>query len=141
MMAVQPESAAAAGAVGSLVRQRGQRKIRPSGSSTSCDTQPHDLLGHRVLTVIGNPLPPCRQFRRPSCRAGLDTDIRTQQAKPSIALPSGRASTGRSRSSGLLDESYSHPIPSLLAEDLAATIGTMKLTGNDAQAYRRQLLL
>src|SRR5205823_14861120 len=62
MTAVHPESAADAGAVGSFVRQRGQRKIRPSGSSTSCETRPQDRFGHRILAVIGTtPLPPPRR--------------------------------------------------------------------------------
>jgi hypothetical protein len=74
MMAVQPASAAATGAVGSFVRQCGQRKIRPSGSSTSCETRPHDMFGHLVLTVILNPLlPPCQRFRPTSCCAYLHT--------------------------------------------------------------------
>jgi hypothetical protein len=54
-IAVHPESAAAAGAVGSFVRHREHRKIRPNGSSTSRETCPQDAFGHRAVVGINSP--------------------------------------------------------------------------------------
>ena len=49
---VQPESTAVAPAAGSLARQRGQRKIRPSGSSPRREVRPHEGFGHRTSVGI-----------------------------------------------------------------------------------------
>ena len=78
MIAVHPESAAAAGAVGSFVRHRGHRKIRPSGSSTSRETCPQDVLGHRESSASGSPslLHAACLSRRTSCRASRNRNSR-----------------------------------------------------------------
>jgi hypothetical protein len=63
--AVHRVSAAVAGALGSLVKQRGQRKIRPSGSTPRCETRPHATFGQCTISVVMMLLlPPCHRFRR-----------------------------------------------------------------------------
>ena len=50
--AVHPVSPAVAGAVGSFVRQRGHRKMRPSGSIPRWDTRPHAAFGQCTISVV-----------------------------------------------------------------------------------------
>jgi hypothetical protein len=63
--AVHRVSPAVAGALGSLVRQRGQRKMRPRGSTPRCETRPHATFGQCTISVVMMfLLPPCPRFRR-----------------------------------------------------------------------------
>ena len=60
--AVQPESALFPPLVGSFVKQRGQRKIRPSGSSPRCEVRPQEVFGHcTTLAIWSLPLASCIQ--------------------------------------------------------------------------------
>jgi hypothetical protein len=52
MIAVHPGSPALAEALGSFVRQRGHRKIRPRGSWPKWETRPHAVFGHCTIAVI-----------------------------------------------------------------------------------------
>ena len=52
MIAVQPESAAFADTAGSLLRQRGHRKMRPNGSSPRCETRPQVAFEHCTMAVM-----------------------------------------------------------------------------------------
>jgi hypothetical protein len=60
--AVQPESTLLPPLVGSFVKQRGHRKIRPSGSSPRCEMRPQEVFGQcTTLAIRSLPLASCIQ--------------------------------------------------------------------------------